>query len=295
MGYEIAQHVPSAQEIFLSAEHISGLPIKQYSFFGDEEALINTSIAQPCLLATNIALYRAFQDNFSLEPSYICGHSAGEYSGLVAAGVLSFDDAIRLIQIRGQLMSNVLEGGMIAIKGTSLDKVRELCEVSSFPGGVLAISNLNAPDQVVLSGDNASLDLAINTAIEWGIRVIPLSVSGPFHSPLMYDASVEFSKHLPNFFFNDTTIPIISNATAKPVKDGSKWINLLQKQLTQPVLWHSSICYLQQQGIDLFVEVGPKQVLTKLIKQISPSATIFNVEDFVSLEFTIQQLKILYP
>jgi [acyl-carrier-protein] S-malonyltransferase len=290
MGQELTEKFPSAMEIFKSAEQITDLPIQNLSFFGSEDDLRETSITQPCLLATSVASYAVFQEHFPIQPEFACGHSAGEYAALVTAGVLSFSDAIRLIQVRSSLMSKMQGGGMVAIKGVTREEADELCKQAVLPDGVLVPANFNSFDQIVISGDCDSVESAIFIALDNNMKIVPLPVSGAFHSPLMQDAATQFADTLRNFQFNDATVPIISNVTARPVISGAEWTTLLGQQITSPVLWEHSIHYIQQQGIKIFVEVGPGQVLSKLIKKIIPSALIFNVEDLTSLHLTIAQL-----
>ncbi|MEH1948450.1 MAG: ACP S-malonyltransferase [Nostoc sp.] len=291
MGLEISKKFISAEKIFETAEQITNLNIRNISFFGLEENLMETSIAQPCLLTTNIALYSVFQEHFPVKPKFICGHSAGEYAALVAAGVLSFADAIRLIEVRGALMSKTQGGGMLALKGVTLKQAEELCRENVQPNGVLVPANLNSPEQIVISGDNASIEEALFYAFENNLKAIPLAVSGAFHSPLMQDAAQQFAHIVRKFQFNNATIPVISNVTAEPVVKGYEWRQLSEQQITSAVHWEDSIRYIQQQGIEVFVEIGPGQILSKLIKKIVPSALVFSVEDVKSLQKTSIELQ----
>ncbi|MEH2126572.1 ACP S-malonyltransferase [Nostoc sp.] len=291
MGLEISKKFISAEKIFETAEQITNLNIRNLSFFGLEENLMETSIAQPCLLTTNIALYSVFQEHFPIKPKFICGHSAGEYAALVAAGVLSFADAIRLIEVRGALMSKTQEGGMLALKGVTLKQAEELCRENVQPNGVLVPANLNSPEQIVISGDNASIEEALFYAFENNLKAIPLAVSGAFHSPLMQEAAQQFAHIVRKFQFNNATIPVISNVTAGPMLKGYEWRQLSEQQITSAVHWEASIRYIQQQGIEIFVEVGPGKILSKLIKKIVPSALVFSVEDVKSLQKTLIELQ----
>ncbi|MFN6497766.1 MAG: ACP S-malonyltransferase [Nostoc sp. DedQUE01] len=294
MGLEIFKEFISAEKIFESAEEVSKLDIRNLCFFGDEENLMETSITQPCLLATNIALYTVFQEHFSKKPKFICGHSAGEYSALVAAGVLSFADAMSLLQVRGALMSKTQEGGMVALKGVTFEQAEKLCKENVQPGGVLVPANLNSPEQIVISGDMDSIEEALVFAFENNVKAIPLPVSGAFHSPLMQEAAQNVSHIISNLQFNDAGIPVISNVTAKPVINGYEWSQLLEQQITAAVLWESSIRYIYENGIEVFVEVGPGKVLSKLIKKIVPSAVTLNVENVTSLQETLLQLEQIF-
>ncbi|MDZ8025888.1 MAG: ACP S-malonyltransferase [Nostoc sp. DedQUE11] len=294
MGLEIFKEFISAEKIFESAEEVSKLDIRNLCFFGDEENLMETSITQPCLLATNIALYTVFQEHFSKQPKFICGHSAGEYSALVAAGVLSFADAMSLLQVRGALMSKTQEGGMVALKGVTFEQAEKLCKENVQPGGVLVPANLNSPEQIVISGDMDSIEEALVFAFENNVKAVPLPVSGAFHSPLMQEAAQNVSHIISNLQFNDAGIPVISNVTAKPVINGYEWSQLLEQQITAAVLWESSIRYIYENGIEVFVEVGPGKVLSKLIKKIVPSAVTLNVENVTSLQETLLQLEQIF-
>jgi len=291
MGQELAELFPSAMKIFELAEQSTGLPIQHLSFSSSEDTLRETSFAQPCLLATTIAAYTVFQEHFPIEPEFLCGHSAGEYAALVAANVLSFPNAIKLIQARGTLMSKVRGGGMVALIDVTLEKAKELCAQAVQPGGILLPANLNSPTQIVISGDEESIESAICIAFENDIKAVGLPVSGAFHSPLMQEASVHFAKNLSEIQFNNAALPVISNITSQPVMKGLEWSKFLEKQITAPVHWMDSIHYILQQGIEIFVEVGPNKVLSKLIQKITPSAITLNVEDASSLELTIAQLK----
>lgn len=291
MGLDIATEFSSAKEIFESSEQITNLAIRDISFFDPEDNLMETSITQPCLLTTSIAFYTVFQKQFPVKPEFICGHSAGEYAALVAAGILSFSDAVHLIQIRGSLMSKMQQGSMVAFKKVTLKEVERLCRKAIQPGGVLVTANLNSPEQIVISGDNDSIEEAILLAFENNIEAIPLPVSGAFHSPLMQEAAQEFAVETHKVQFNDATVPVISNVTAQPTINGYKWTRLLEQQMTSAVYWESSIRYIQNQGIEIFVEVGPGQVLSKLIRKIVPSALILNVEDINSLHTTLVELE----
>ncbi len=294
MGLEIFKEFISAEKIFESAEQITNLDIRNISFFGLEDNLVETSVAQPCLLATNIALYTVFQEHFPVKPKFICGHSAGEYAALVAAGVLSFADAISLIEVRGALMSKTQGGSMLALKGVTLEQAEELCRENVQPDGVLVPANLNSPEQIVISGDNASIEEALFYAFENNVKAIPLPVSGAFHSPLMQEAAQQFAHIVRKYQFNDAIVPVISNVTAKSVIKGYEWRQLLEKQITSAVYWEASIRYIQQKGIEIFVEVGPGQVLSKLIKKIAPSALVLSVEDVKSLQKTLIELQELF-
>lgn len=292
MGKELAESFPKAYEVFKSAEKATRLPIKRLSFSGTEDELRATDVTQPCILATNIAIYTAFKHSLpTQEPKFVCGHSAGEYAALVAGGALSFSDSISLIRARGSLMARAKRGGMAAIIGIDLETVEDLCEKSVVSNGTLGVANINSSSQVVVSGDNDSIESIIMTALEKNIKCVPLPVSGAFHSPLMREAAIEFSEALSLASFKDASIPIVSNVTGQPVNSAEEWVRLLESQITSTVLWKDSIRYIHQQGVEIFVEVGPSRVLSKLIEATVDSATVLNVEDLDSLHSTISVIE----
>ncbi|MEH2360881.1 ACP S-malonyltransferase [Nostoc sp.] len=291
MGQEFPKLFPSAMKILELAEQVTDLPIQHLSFSSSEEILRETTFTQPCLLAISMAAYTVFQEHFPIKPEFLCGHSAGEYAALAASHVISFSDAIKLIQMRGKLMSQMAEGGMVALIDVTLEEAKTLCIQAVQTNGTLVVANLNSPAQIVISGDSESIESAICIAFEKNIKAIPLQVSAAFHSPLMQEVALNFAKEFSQFRFNNAVIPVISNVTSQPVIQGCKWVELLEKQITAPVQWIDTIHYILQQGIKIFVEVGPNKVLSKLIQKITPSAITLNIEDVNSLEFTITELQ----
>lgn len=290
MGQDIAEHFLTARKLYLSAEQVTGLPIQQLCFDGPEENLTQTENTQPCLLTTSLALYTVFQQKFLIPPSSICGHSAGEYAALVAAGVISAEDALRLIQVRGRLMSQMENGGMLAVKGLTSEEIYTLCNKAVVPGGILVPANWNTPEQTVLSGDIESIESALLLSMDRDIPVVPLAVSGAFHSPLMEEAAKKFAKEARIVEFQTAKVPIISNVTGKPVQSGRQWKNLLEQQIISPVLWTQTVQYMVEQGIEVFIEIGPGNVLSRLIKKIVPSAITLNISDESSLKSTVTEV-----
>lgn len=291
MGLEIAEAYTASCEVYELAEQVTGLAISRLSFSGPEEELYDTSNTQPALLATNLAIYELFKRHFPTAPAFFAGHSAGEYAALAAAGVLSYEDAFRLIQVRGKLMSQMEDGGMAALKNVSPEQVQSLCDEAAVAGGVLVPANWNSPAQTVISGDFDSIEAAIDLAFEREIDVVPLAVSGAFHSPLMGPAAEKFAAFARDIPFADAVTPVIANVTAKPVTDGALWADLLERQITSPVLWEPSVRCLYDQGVRVFVEIGPGVVLSKLIRRILPDATAISVQDLASLEAAVRELE----
>jgi [acyl-carrier-protein] S-malonyltransferase len=292
MCQRFVKEFPSANDVFQVAEQMTSLPIKQLAFRGNADELRETAIAQPCLLAANVALYTVFRESFpSQEPSFVCGHSAGEYAALVASDTLPFPESVSLIQARGRLMSQVQKGGMVAIIGADLSYVEGLCKEAVVPDGTLVLANINSPNQVVISGDDSSIESIILMALDQDIKCVPLGVSGAFHSPFMKEAAAKFSEALSRVSFREASIPIVSNVTAQPIVDKEEWPALLEKHVSSTVFWNSSIRYIYQQGIKIFIEVGPGKILSKLICEIVPSAIVLNIEDSDSLHSTVSALK----
>lgn len=288
MGKEIIERYSIAKKIFEYAEDITGLPLRQYCINGPNHLLQETQITQPCLFTTTVAILETVKSLMDMEPVYVCGHSAGEYAALYAAGVLTFKDALNLTVKRGQFMSETIEGGMLAIKGASQDEIMELCREAARSDGCLVPANWNSPDQTVISGDLESVDNALTLSFEKGIQVVPLPVSGAFHSPLMHHAASELFKHLKEVTFNQHKVPIISNVTGRPVEEHKNWPRLLKEQMVSPVKWLHSIQYLYDQGIHTFIEIGPGNVLSRLIKKTVHDVTTINIENPSSLCPTFQ-------
>lgn len=290
MGKDIAQKFECANQVYEQAERITGLELREICFGNAGDKLSNTMYTQPCLLATSLACYAAFKESFELEPSFLCGHSAGEYAAVAEAGIISFKNAFELIRVRGKLMSQADEGGMAALIGASREEVLKLCKEAVTGDGTLVPANWNSPGQTVISGDMASIESAIDYALENNIKIIPLDVSGGFHSPLMKASASEFLHHLNRTPFSDASVPVVSNVLAEPFMRGRYWVELLYMQMFSPVMWEQSIHYIHQQGVEIFLEVGPGNVLSKLIKRIIPSALVLNIEDAKSLELAVAQL-----
>ncbi|MEK8129276.1 ACP S-malonyltransferase [Paenibacillus filicis] len=291
MGASLFETADAAKHVYLEAEQWSALPIREVSFQEDPAGRLNdTAYTQPSLLAASLAAWEAFREAVPSLPAYMAGHSAGEYAALAAAGVLSRADAFRLITERGRLMSGMQRGAMAAIKDASAETVERLCRQAVVPGGVLVPANRNSPVQTVVSGDAESVDALLELAFDEDITVIPLAVSGAFHSPLMAPAARAFSPALERALFHRGRVPVVSNVTARPEESGA-WSGLLREQITSPVLWEASIRYLLGQGIRLFIELGPGQVLSRLIRAIEPEAVTLQVQDAETLRLATEHLQ----
>lgn len=287
MGKELCEHFPEAAAVFEKADAALGFSLSRLCFEGPQEELNKTAITQPAVLTTSIACLAVLQKAGGPTPAAAAGHSLGEYSALVAAGSLSFEDAVRLVRKRGQYMQEAVplgEGGMAAVMGLSSEEVAAVCREASGNGVVEAV-NLNCPGQVVIAGDMAGLEAAKPLLKEAGAkRVIPLPVSAPFHSRLMVPAGEKLAKDLEGVAINDPAIPVVANVSADYVRTGAEVRASLLKQVYSPVRWEESVRLLVAGGMQTFVEVGPGKVLSGLIKKTSKETMLYNIEDLASLE-----------
>lgn len=278
MGKDLFAALPGARAVFEEADSVLGFSLSGLCFEGPEEVLRQTVNAQPAILAMSIAHLRTsplLADR--PQPSFLAGHSLGEYTALVAAGTLSFADALRLARERGRLMQEAGElapGGMLAIIGLDEAGVREVCAASG-----MEIANINSPGQIAISGPAEALEKATLLAREKGAqRVVPLPVSGAFHSRLMQPAAEGMARAVANLAFRDASIPIVANTTAEPVTAGGALKEELLQQLCHSVLWQKSVETMISGGVVELVEIGPGQVLTGLIKRISRDVRTVSTE-----------------
>lgn len=287
MGKELCDNYPEAAAVFARADNALGFPLSRLCFEGPQEELNKTAITQPAVLTTSIACLAVLRKAGGPVPVAAAGHSLGEYSALVAAGALSFEDAVRLVRKRGQYMQEAVplgEGGMAAVMGLSSEEVADVCRKAS-NGCVVEAVNLNCPGQVAIAGDMAGLKAAEPLLKEAGAkRVIPLPVSAPFHSSLMVPAGEKLAGDLEATAIADPSIPVVANVSADYVRTGPEVRASLLKQVYSPVRWEESVRLMVAEGIQAFVEVGPGKVLSGLIKKTSREVMLYNVEDQASLE-----------
>ena len=264
MGGELFDQFP---ELVNQADEVLGCSSKELCLDDPENRLNQTDYTQPALYVVNALTYLSKTENTDLRPDFVAGHSLGEYNALLAAGVFDFITGLKLVQKRGQIMVKVTGGGMAAVIGMQPDKIKQVLKDDSFES--IDIANLNSPKQTVISGRKEDID-AVKTVFEdAGVRLfIPLKVSGAFHSRYMQDAQNEFADFLKSFEFQPVQIPVIANYTAAPYQNDETMNNMVQ-QISSPVRWVESIQYLKQQPEPEFEEIGPGNVLTKLIKQIT--------------------------
>ncbi len=289
MGQDLYRAEPLARQAFAEADDILGFRLSELCFRGPLETLTDTINAQPAILVTSIAILRVLELKTDLRPSFAAGHSLGEFTALVCAGSLSFSDAIRLVRERGRLMGSAGErtpGGMAAILGLDSTTVAEICQQAwRTTGEQIQIANDNCPGQVVISGQKRALLCAADLATSRRARkIVPLKVSIASHSPLMAPAAVEFERVIDRVAFSRPAVPVIANATAAPVTEPAEIRAALISQLTSTVRWAESMQYLLSQSVTTFVEIGPQDVLTGLMKRIDRAANRFSVQGVESVE-----------
>lgn len=295
MGKELYGNFEEAKEIFREASDALGYDVAGLCFNGPEEELNKTFRTQPCILTASIATHRVLSSR-GIKPSVVAGHSLGEYSALVAAGIITFKDAVKLTEKRGRFMQEAVPEGkglMAAILGLERNSVDEIC--LSLESGYASPANYNCPGQIVIAGEKPAIEEAMGKCKAAGAkRVVPLTVSVPSHCRLMADASERLASVLDSIGFHQPQIPVVNNADARFLNDAESIKDSLVRQLSNPLLWEDSIKTVADSGVTIFIEVGPGKVLSGLIKRIEPEAKIFNVEDISSLDKTLSELNIIH-
>ncbi|KAF4515858.1 hypothetical protein B566_EDAN000093 [Ephemera danica] len=292
MGKALCDAHPRLRQVYDEASSVLGYDSAALCFEGPAERLNLTENTQPALLVSSIAALKTL-DSVGLRPVAVAGHSLGEYSALVAAGGVSFRDAVGLVQKRGRYMSEAVPPGtgqVAALLGLTPDVVRDVCREASSVG-VVAAANFNSPGQVVIAGEKSAVERAIELAKTKGCKkAIPLPVSVPVHTPLMQTAADRLLTDLAAVRWTDLVTPLINNAEAKPISLAAEIQPSLVRQLPSSVLWEASVQAMATMGVTIFIEVGPGTVLTGLIKRILPDAQLLNVHDPKSLDATLQAL-----
>lgn len=294
MAKDLVENFKKYDQYLTTAEKAMGIPISNIMFEGPLEELTKTYHAQPALLLSSTIAASILMEN-GLKPDYMAGHSLGEYSALVMAGVLSVQDGASIVHKRGKFMNEAVpagQGAMAAILGMAADDLATVTEAVTTEGHSVQVANLNCPGQIVISGTAEGVKLASERAKDHGAkRAIPLSVSGPFHSSLMCPAATKLGVELAMIPLREPKVPIIANVTAKPVESADEIRKLLIEQVTAPVRWEESIRTMLDLGVDTFIECGPGNVLSGLIKKIDRSVTTYSVFDTLSLTNTLYHLK----
>lgn len=294
MGKDLADHFPVARAVFEEADQALGFSISKLCFDGPEEELRKTFNTQPAILTVSVAALRVIQEA-GLVCDITAGHSLGEYSALVAAGVLEFADAVRLVNKRGQFMQEAVplgEGAMAAVLGMDREKVVEICaEVEKEAGAVQAV-NFNCPGQIVIAGKTAAVEKAAAALKAAGAkRAIMLPVSAPFHSTLLQPAAEKLAVELDKVAFHEPKLPVVANVTGKISSTSREIKQLLVTQAANPVLWEDCVATIAASGVVSSVEIGPGKVLTGFTKKIAPNIATLNVEDVESLQKTLDYFK----
>jgi len=292
MGKDAYDASPEARAIFERADEALGFSLSRIIFEGPEDQLRLTVNTQPALLTVSVALLGLIAGR--VKPDYVAGHSLGEYSALVAAGVLGFEDAVRAVRLRGEFMEAAVpagQGAMAAVLGAEREALRALCEEVSAEKGLVVLANVNCPGQIVVSGTAEGVKAVVERGKEAGAkRVIPLEVSGPFHSPLMQPAADRLERVLAELPMRDAEVPVIANVTAEPVTAADEIRVLLRRQVVAPVLWEDTVTRLIGLGVDTFVEIGSGSVLTGLIRKTDKTAKVHTVNSLAALDEALAAL-----
>ncbi|WP_144700827.1 ACP S-malonyltransferase [Fictibacillus phosphorivorans] len=293
MGKELISQEASAKTIFDKADEKLGMKLSDIIFEGPEDVLTRTENTQPALLTVSTAVLELLKER-GIQADYVAGHSLGEYSALVAAGSLSFEDAVYAVRNRGLLMEEAVPAGvgtMAAVIGFDQERLETITKEVSNGEESVQIANLNCPGQIVISGTVGGVEKASALAKEEGAKVIPLQVSGPFHSSLMKPAADKFNEILDRIVINDANTPVIANVTAKAITDLDDIKEKLIEQLYSPVRWEETVRELMDLGVDTFVEIGPGKVLSGLVKKVNRRANVIAVSDLETINMAVEKLK----
>ena len=292
MGKDLYENFETSKNVFDTADKVLGKSVTTLCFEGPEDSLKQTVNTQPCIVTMSIAALEALKSQLDIKPDFVAGHSLGEYCAMYEAGVMSMETTFKAIQKRADLMSASATGGaMSAILNAPEGALEEaLKEASSV--GYVDVANYNSPAQVVITGDNDAVAKAGEILLEKGARrVVPLPVSGAFHSKFMENASKEFVGFVSDLELNNAEIPVVTNVDAKATVESADFREKMPKQICSSVHWTQTIQQMANDGVEIFVEIGPGKVLAGLNRKIAPEAKMFNVFDKASLEATVSALK----
>ena len=293
MGKDLYDNFEEVRDIYKNVSDALGYDLADLSFNGPQDELNKTFRTQPCLLTASYSAFRVLLSK-GVTPVCVAGHSLGEYSAIAASGVISITEAVRLTENRGRFMQDAVPEGrglMAAVIGLDREAINKIC--SSVVSGYVAPANFNCPGQIVIAGERAAVEEAIKLADKAGARrAVPLAVSVPSHCKLMESASNKLSGLLDGMELQRPEVPIVNNADAAFLKDKDLIKDSLVRQLNSPLLWEDSIKAMLENGVDTFIEVGPKTVLTGLIKRIDRNVKLLNVEDTKSLAVTLTSLSV---
>lgn len=291
MGKDLYDNYGEAKKVFDIANNVLGKSITKLCFEGPEEALKQTINTQPSIVTMSIAALEAFKSQLKITPSFTAGHSLGEYCAMYCSGVMDLETTIKAIQKRAELMSQVKGGTMAAVLNAPAGSIEKALEEASKIGYV-DVANYNSPVQVVITGDENAVSKAGELLLEAGAkRVVPLAVSGAFHSKFLEGASKEFAEFVSDLDLSSASVPVVTNVDGAATISSEDFRNKMPRQICSSVHWTQTIENMIQNGVDTFVEIGPGKVLAGLNKKISSEITTYNIYDKESLETTISALK----
>ena len=293
MGKDLFDNFTAAREVFEQADEALEFSLSKLCFSGTEEDLALTANTQPAILTTSVAAYRAMESEGFAKPDFVAGHSLGEYSALVAAGVVDFADAVRTVRKRGTYMQEAVPvgvGAMAAILGADLETIEQAC-ADAAEGNICSPANINSPSQVVIAGGADAVDRACELLKERGAkRAIKLNVSAPFHCALMMPAQERLAVDLEGLSYGKFSFPIVHNVDAEVNSNEARVCDALTRQVSSPVRWLQSVEKLVAEGVDTAIEVGAGKVLSGLVRQINRDVRCLNVENSESLKSTLESL-----
>lgn len=295
MGQDLLGRSATARAVFAEANDVLGFDLQALIASGSSEELTRTENAQPALLTVSVAAFRVYMEEIGVEPAYSAGHSLGEFSALTCAGVMTFQDTLRLVRRRGQLMQEAASegiGAMCAIMGSDSSRVEEACQRASISENQeVVISNYNSSGQLVISGHRIAVEEAASELESLGARIAFLKVSAPFHSPLMKGAAIRFKEELASCTYRPFQWSVLSNVTGKPYESPDQVAFYLTEQLTAPVRWDMAMKLLSEQGVRIAAELGAKQVLTQFMRTDSKSIACYPYEKAAELDLLQKELE----
>ena len=291
MGKDLYENFESAKNVFDTADKVLGKSITTMCFEGPEDALKQTVNTQPSIVTMSIAAMEAFRSEMNITPDYVAGHSLGEYCAMFTSGVMSLESTLKAIQKRADLMAETKGGAMAAVLNASEEQLKAgLAE--GLKVGYVDVANYNSPAQVVITGDENAVKATSDYLLANGVRrVVPIAVSGAFHSKFMENAGKEFKSFVSDLELNNASIPVITNVDALETVESSDFRVKMPKQIYSSVHWTQTIEKMVENGVEIFIEIGPGKVLAGLNKKIAPEAKVFNVYDKASLDATVSSLK----
>ena len=290
MGKDLYDNYKAAKHVFDTADSVLNKKISSICINGPEEDLKQTINTQPAIVTMSIAALEVLKSELNIEPDYTAGHSLGEYCAMYASGVMSFENTLKTIQKRAELMSMVQGGSMAAVLNATDEQLKSGLEEGA-KAGYVDIANYNSPSQVVITGDSDAVKAACDYMTAHGVRrVVPLAVSGAFHSKYMENAGDEFKEFVANVELFNAKVPVITNVDAQITTSAEDFRIKMPKQIYSSVLWTQTIQKMVSEGVDIFIEIGPGKVLAGLNKKITPDSIVYNIYDSESLHNTIEAL-----